>query len=77
MITITIPKELRKGDLVIVPRKVYEELVDFKKKMAPTFKPTKAELRALERGRKNFTKGNYITLEELENELDRNHRRKR
>ncbi len=75
MTTITIPKELRKDDLVIVPRKVYEELIDFKKKMAPTFKPTKAELRALERGRKDFKNGNFIEWTRLRDELDNHHRR--
>ena len=75
MTTITIPKEFRKDELVIVPRKVYEELVEFKKKMAPTFKPTKAELRALERGRINFKKGNFIEWRKLRDELDNCHRR--
>lgn len=76
MTTITIPKELTKSkDLIAVPRNAYEEFLAWLKqiKLARTFKPTKAELRAILRGRKNFAKGNYITLEELENELDRNH----
>ena len=69
MTTITIPKEFRKDKLVIIPRKIYEDLVEFKKKNAPTFKPTKAELRALERGRINYKKGNYITIGELKQKL--------
>ncbi len=76
MTTITIPKELaERKDLVAVPRNTYEEFLVWLKqvKSVKTFKPTKTELRALARGRKNFAKGNYITLEELENELDRNH----
>ncbi len=76
MTTITIPKELvKRKDLVAVPRDTYEEFLVWLKqvKSTKTFKPTKAELRALARGRKNFAKGNYITLKELENELDRNY----
>jgi len=76
MTTVTIPKELAKNkDLIAVPRNTYEEFLVWLKqvKSAKTFKPTKAELKALARGRKNFAKGNYITLEELENELDRNY----
>lgn len=76
MATVTILKELaERKDLVAVPRSTYEEFLVWLKqvKSAKTFKPTKAELRALARGRKNFAKGNYITLKELENELDSNH----
>ncbi len=76
MTTATITKELAKNkDLVTVPRNTYEEFLVWLKqvKSAKTFKPTKTELKALVRGRKNFANGNYITLEKLENELDRNH----
>ncbi len=75
MITITMPREFRKDELIIVPRKVYEELVEFKKKMALTFKPTKAELHALKQGRINFKKGNFIEWAKLRDELDNCHRR--
>ncbi len=75
MTTITIPKELKGDDLIAIPRKEYEELVEFKKKMAPTFKPTKAELRALEQGRKNFKNGNFIEWRRLRDELDNHYRR--
>jgi len=75
MATITVPNELAKSkDLVAVPRNTYEEFLAWLKriKSAKTFKPTKAELKALARGRKNFARGNYVTLEELQNELGRN-----
>ena len=78
MTTITIPKELTKNqELVAVPKNAYKEFLDWlkKEKSARTFKPTKADLKTLERGRKNLAKGNYITLEELDNELDHIHRR--
>ena len=41
----------------------------------PTYKPTKAELAAIRKGEAAIAKGNYVTLTELSNDLDR-HRRK-
>ncbi len=76
MPTITIPKELTNSkDLIAVPRNAYGEFLAWLKKVKSikTFNPTKSELRALARGRKNFAKGNFVTLEELENELDSNY----
>lgn len=76
MTTITIPRELTKNkDLVAVPRNTYGEFLGWleKIKSTKTFKPTKSELRILTRGRKNFAKGNFATLEQLENELDGNY----
>jgi hypothetical protein len=75
MITVTIPKELSKNqDLVAVPRDVYEDFLAWQKKIKSlkTFKPTKADKQALQRGRKNFLKKDYITLEELTHELEHN-----
>ena len=75
MATITILKEFAQNkDLIAVPRNTYEEFIGWlkKAKSSKTFKPTNADLKAIERARKNFTRGNYITLEELENEMDRN-----
>jgi predicted transcriptional regulator len=41
----------------------------------PVYEPTKAELKAIQKGREDFKKGNYISLEELRHELDiKNHR---
>ena len=78
MATITIPKERsKKYELVTIPRKIYEELIEFKKKMAPSYIPTKAELRAIERGRKNFKEGKFIEWTKLRDELDNRHRRSR
>ncbi|MEK7579839.1 MAG: hypothetical protein AAB469_01445 [Patescibacteria group bacterium] len=76
MPTITIPNKLQKnGDLVAVPRSTYKEFLTWLKRVKSTkaFKPTKTELKTLAKGRKNLAKGNYITLEELENELDGTH----
>lgn len=73
---VTIPKNIAKmGELVILPRKTYEELVGLKKKMASIFKPTELELRALEKGRKDFKNGNFIEWMKLRDELDSRHRR--
>lgn len=75
MNTIIIPKNLfKEKNLIAVPRKAYEEFLTWQKKIkfVKTYKPAKSELKALERGRKNFAKGNYVTLKELENELDGN-----
>lgn len=68
MTTITIPKKITKGtDLVVIPRKEYEKLLSSKKVVE--FVPTAAEKRAIARGRKNFKKGNYLTIDELKDEL--------
>ncbi len=67
---LTIPKRLTKrGDLVIIPRSEYEEFLHWQRSVK-TFKPTVAEKKALEEARKDFARGNYITLEELKNELE-------
>ena len=68
MKAITIPKKLaQKDDLVVIPRKEYESLLQLKK--IREYTPTAAEKKALERARRNFAKGNTMTLEELENEV--------
>jgi hypothetical protein len=79
MTTITIPKELikRGEELVMVPRKIYEELIEFKKKMASTYTPTKTELRMFKHARENFKNGKFIEWTKLRDELDNYHRRPR
>ena len=73
MSTITIPKKLAQGDdLVVLPRKEYEELLGARvsiTKPIKTFKPTATEKRALSAARKRFAKGEYLTLEKLRHEL--------
>ena len=70
MTTLTIPKALaKKGELVLIPRKEYEELLQRKK--IRTFRPTQAEKRELEAARRDRAAGKYITLEELRHELAR------
>lgn len=67
MNAITIPKSsFSKGDLIIVPRAEYESL---KARAVPEFTPTKADLRALARGRRNFRAGKTISLAQLKRDL--------
>lgn len=68
MATITIPKKITKGEeLVVIPRKEYEELLELKK--IPEFQPTSAQKKALTRARKNRQKGNFLTFNELKQKL--------
>ena len=69
MNTITIPGRLaKKGDLVVIPRKEYEEFLELKK-IIPLVRPTKAEVAALERGRRQVRQGHYVTWRDFKNEL--------
>lgn len=70
MTTITIPKNLRHKDLVLIPKEEYEEL----KRAEPprVFKEvpiTQAQKRAFERAERNFAKGNFVTLDVLKRDL--------
>lgn len=74
MATVTIPKKFTKGndDLVVIPRKEYEELLRAHSpisKPVKTFKPTSVEKKAITAARKRFAKGEYLTLEEFRHEL--------
>jgi len=69
MITVTIPKKMiRKGDLVIIPRRDYEEFLELKK-IIPVFNPTVSDKRALTQARKNKKRNNLLTLNELRSKL--------
>ena len=69
MTTITIPKKLTKGaELVVIPRKEYEEFLKLRK-VIPLVELTPSQKRDLEQARKEFARGEYITLKQLENEL--------
>lgn len=70
---ITIPKELaKKDDLVIIPRKEYEEFSQWRTAMKsfPTFTSTAAQKRDLKKAREDYRKGNYMTLDELKRKLE-------
>lgn len=66
---ITIPKELaRRDDLVIIPRREYERILT-RQKVVPVVRMTPAQKRDLEEARKEYARGEYVTLEQLEHEL--------
>lgn len=68
MPTITIPKNIHRDQkLIAVPSRLYDEFIEWQEKVksARRFTPTAAEKRALARARKNFAKGEYLTLAEL------------
>lgn len=66
---ITIPKGLtEKGELVIILRSEYEEYLGLKK-IIPLVKLSRLEKKVLEEGRKQIQKRQYLTLEDLKNEL--------
>ena len=68
MNTITIPKKLaNKDDLVILPRKEYEALIELKK--IREFIPTATQKKALARARINRKAGNCLTIDELREKL--------
>lgn len=72
MTTITISKELiKKNDLIAVPRDIYEEFLDWQKKMksVKSFIPTAAEKKDLKKAREDYKKGKYTTLYELKRRL--------
>ncbi|HEY4501106.1 MAG TPA: hypothetical protein VJI70_02460 [Candidatus Paceibacterota bacterium] len=67
MNAITIPRStFARGDLVIVPLAEYESL---KSRAVPEFTPTKADLKTLERARRNFRAGKSISLAQLKRDL--------
>lgn len=76
MPVITIPKKVKKGEeLVAIPRKEYEEFLRLRKYI-PTIKLTAAQKRDLVQARKEYQKGEYVTLFQLKRELGRKSPRK-
>lgn len=68
MTTVTIPKEFQKEEkLIAFPKRLYEEFLAAQKalKSRRTFMPTKAELRLIERGRREFKQGKFVSLDEI------------
>jgi len=79
MTTITIPKKNTKAEeLIAIPREEYEELLDLKKsvKAIKEFTPTAAQKKDLAEARKEYERGEYVTLEQLEHELGGTPKRK-
>jgi len=69
MNTATISRKLVQGndDLVVIPRKRYEELVALN--TYKEFTPTKSQLSSLRRAEKNFKSGKTLTYEQFAKKL--------
>lgn len=68
MQTVTIPKKLAaKDDLIVIPRKEYEELLAIKQ--FRSFIPTSAQKKVLLRAEKNLKKKKTLSYHELIKEL--------
>ncbi|KKR08756.1 MAG: hypothetical protein UT37_C0027G0004 [Parcubacteria group bacterium GW2011_GWA2_39_18] len=69
MPTITIPKNLIKEELVIIPRKEYEEFLRFYSREDRELELTASQKNRLRKSRANLAKGKYLTLHELKQKL--------
>jgi len=68
MSTITIPKKIAaQDDLIIIPRKEYEALLDLRK--FKEFSPTVIQKKALARAENNFRNGKTLSYHELSKKL--------
>ena len=68
MNTVTIPKKLaRNDDLVVLPRREYEALLQLKK--FKEFNPTAIQKRALQQAETNLRKGKTLSYHELTQKL--------
>ena len=68
MNTIIAPKKLaNKEDLVVIPRREYQELLELKK--FKEFKPTSMQKRAFIRAENNLRKGKTLSYNELVKKL--------
>lgn len=66
--SVTIPKNLaRNDDLVVIPRKEYEELIELR--AVKEFVPTTAQKKALIRAEVNLKKGKTLSYNELVKKL--------
>ncbi|MAG12705.1 hypothetical protein CL630_02715 [bacterium] len=66
---VTIPKKLAgKDDLIVIPRKEYETLLQMKR--IKEFTPTSAEKKALVKAENNFKKGKTLSYNELVKKLE-------
>jgi len=64
MTTVTIPKKLaQKDDLIVMPRKEYESLLELK--AVKEFAPTASQKKALMRAEANLKRGKTLSYNEL------------
>lgn len=69
MNVITIPEKLsKKGDLIIISRSDYEDFLELKK-IIPLVDLSKSEKKALKEGKEEIKRGEYLTLDQLKDEL--------
>lgn len=70
MSVVTIPRQLiREKELVLIPKKEYEELLGIKK-LIKVVEPTAEEKKIIARGRRAIKRGDYVSWEDLKKELD-------
>lgn len=67
MQTITIPKTFSREDLIVIPRREYEKLVNFQK--VAEFDPTPAQKKALAKAEKNLLHGKSFSYDDLVKKL--------
>ena len=68
MRAVTIPKALSKaGDLVVIPRKEYEQLLQLKK--IREFRPTAVQKQALKRAERNLKQGKTLSYDAVARSL--------
>lgn len=80
MTILTIPKQLTKGDeLVVVPRREYEVFSEWRENVGrfKEFKPTPALKRDLKRARAEYRQGKFLTLNEFKQRMAASGTRKR
>ena len=68
MSTVSIPKQYRGIDkLIAIPESIYEKFLTTRKpfKPAQTFTPTKSEKLLIERGRREFKQGKFVSVNEI------------
>ncbi len=72
MNTITIPRKLAgRDDLIVIPRREYEALLEFKK--FKEFRPTPAQKKALTQAESNFRRGKTLSYYGLVKKLGFTH----
>ena len=70
MPTITIPRELiSKEELVVIPRKEYEEFLRIRLRNIKEVPMTTRQKRILQQARKNLAQGKFLTIHELKQKL--------
>jgi len=73
---ISIPQKVKMNEeLVAIPRKEYEEFLRIRKYI-PVVRLTPAQKRDLVQARREYQKGKYVTLAQLERELGSKDKRK-